>query len=70
MRTTAFEEYPHETELRLKKEAGPDLYDALAFLIEGLPETPSAVGFYDLGSVSATVVDEARAALAKARGEA
>jgi hypothetical protein len=30
MRTTAFEEYPHETALRLKKEAASDLYDALA----------------------------------------
>jgi len=57
MRTTAFEEYPHETALRLKKEAGPDLYDALekALSVHG--------DSYSWGKAAV-------AALAKARGEA
>lgn len=39
------------------------LREALSFLVEGLPERPNAVGFYDIGAVSRQVVDDARAAL-------
>lgn len=52
---------------QLNPEALADLYEALDFLISGLPDRPNAVGMYALGAVSATAIDDARAALAKAR---
>lgn len=63
---TKFREYPHEEALRLKREAAPDLYEALSNLMEN-PLFQTAVG----GNPNAVerMLDHARSALAKARGE-
>lgn len=42
------------------------LLEALDFIIDDLPEKPNRVGMYGLPAVSAHVVNEARAAIAKA----